>query len=180
MIAQAAILGVALAATASIVAGWWRTGITPTPSSPRAVGAMVDALADAPAGTILDLGAGWGTLAIAAARRHPDRTVIGYELSWCPWLVACALARMSGLRNLSFRREDFLRAELPQAGAWLCYLHRRAMRGLDAQLQIPEARPGLLVSNTFALRSHVAQHVRRLDDLYRTPIYLYRWSADGR
>ena len=173
-LADIAILALAFLATVSIVASTLRIGISPMPSSARARRAMLAALAGAPPGPVVDLGSGWGTLAIACARRHPGRTVVGYELSWVPWAVSCLLKQLLRLPNLSFRRADFRQADLSNASVLLCYLFPRGMRGLADQLQAQGLRPALLVSNTFALPSVPADEVLRLDDLYRTPVYIYR------
>ncbi len=125
-------------------------------------------------GPIMDLGSAWGSLAIAFARAHPQRQVIGYELSFLPWLVSLAWARLAGLSNLRFHRADFRQAELGSAAVLLCYLFRRGMQELANQLSHEASRP-LLISNTFALPSTPADEVITLDDLYRTRIYVY-WA----
>jgi hypothetical protein len=171
-----AIVAAAFLVALSIVVSTLRIGISPMPSSARARRAMLDAAAGTPDGAVIDLGSGWGTLAIAFARRHPGRTVIGYELSWVPWAVSVVLKHLLGLRHLSFHRQDFRQAELPSAGVVLCYLFPRGMHDL-ARLLEGDAGPGpsLLVSNTFALPSFAADEVIVLDDVYRTRVYVYRW-----
>jgi hypothetical protein len=170
---QVAILAIAFLAAASIVWFSLRTGIAPVPSSGRARRAMLAAVQRAPAGPVLDLGSGWGTLAIAAARRFPEREVVGYELSWVPWAVSCLLQRALGLDNLSFRREDFLGADLSKASVLLCYLFHRGMQRLAGKLE-REGAPAVLVSHTFAVPSWQPDEVIPLNDLYRSRIYVYR------
>jgi hypothetical protein len=75
-------LAIGIAAVGSIVWFTLRLGIAPMPSSARACRAMITACENAPPGPVVDLGSGWGTLAIAFARRYPGRRVVGYELSW--------------------------------------------------------------------------------------------------
>jgi hypothetical protein len=171
------IVAVAFLLTLSIVVSTLRIGISPMPSSARARRAMLAAAEGTPDGTVIDLGSGWGTLAIAFARRHPGRTVVGYELSWVPWAVSVALKHLLGLRHLSFRREDFRRAAWPPASVVLCYLFPRGMHDLAQLIETPGGpRPSLLVSNTFALPSVPADEVITLDDVYRTRVYVYRWA----
>ncbi len=171
------VLGAAALAAATIVSCALRTGIAPMPSTPRACRAMLDAAADAPAGPVVDLGSGWGTLAIGFARRHPDREVIGYELSWVPWLVSSLLKRTLRLHNLSFRREDFLRAKLPAGAVLLCFLFPRGMQALASKLAREGCAAALVVSNTFALPGWRPHAAVTLDDLYRTRILVYRPPA---
>ena len=171
---QAAILAIAFLAAASIVWFSLRTGIAPVPSSGRARRTMLAAVQGAPAGPLLDLGSGWGTLAIAAARRFPEREVIGYELSWVPWAVSWLLKHALALDNLTLRREDFLRADVSKASVLLCYLFHRGMQRLADKLA-REGAPAVLVSHTFALPpSWQPDEVIALNDLYRSRIYVYR------
>ncbi len=174
------VLALAVLAASSIVWFTVRTGISPMPSSMRARRVMLAAAADAPDGSIVDLGCGWGTLAIVFARRYPGREVIGYELSWIPWLVSLLRKRALGLHNLSLRREDFLRADLPDAAVLLCYLYPRGMDDLSHKLEREGGNPAVIISNTFALPSARPDEVIQLDDVYRTRIYVYRRPAGDR
>jgi hypothetical protein len=159
----------------SIVLFTFTTGVGPVPTSGKATQAMLDAVGSAPPGRVLDLGSGWGTLAVACARRFPQREVIGYERSWVPWAVASLARRMLRLQNLSFHRADFLEVNLSgENTVLLCYLFRRGMQRVADKLA-REGPPALLVSNTFSLPSATPDEVTRLDDLYRTRIYVYRW-----
>jgi hypothetical protein len=168
-------LGFAALGAISIVLFTFTTGIGPVPTSRKATQAMLEAVGSAPPGRVLDLGSGWGTLAVACARRFPQREVIGYERSWVPWAVASLARRMLGLQNLSFHRADFLKANLSGDNTvLLCYLFRAGMQRLADKLA-REGPPAVLVSNTFALPSETPDVVIRLDDLYRSRIYVYRW-----
>jgi hypothetical protein len=174
---QTAIVVAAFLAVASIVWFTLHTGISPMPSSAKARAAMLDAIADAPTGAIVDLGSGWGGLAIAAARRYPHRRVVGYEVSWLPWAVSRLRASCLRLHNLTLLRRDFLRADLGASAVLLCYLFRRGMRQLEHKLVLDDAWPHVLVSNTFfVLPSTTPHEVRVLDDLMRTRVHVYRLS----
>jgi hypothetical protein len=170
-------LVLALMAAIAIVCSTLVTGIAPMPSSRRACDAMIEAARDAPDGPLIDLGSGWGTLAISAARAFPQRSVIGYEVSVVPWAMACTSARLLGLRNLSFRRRDFLDVDLGEADVLLCYLFRDGMAQLAYRLGPPRRRPQLLISNSFTLPGLAASRVVRLPDLRRTCIFVYRLDA---
>jgi hypothetical protein len=110
---DAAIVGGALMVALSLIGFTISTGIAPMPSSTAACRAMRAAVAAAPDGPVVDLGSGWGTLAISVARVDPGRRVIGYEVSWFPWLVSVALARVLRLSNVRFVRADFRGVALP-------------------------------------------------------------------
>ena len=162
-------------AIATIVVFTLRLGISPVPSSFKAGSAMLDAAEPAVHAHVVDLGSGWGTLAIRYARRHRGCRVVGYELSPVPWAVSSLLKRLLRLDHLSFHRQDFLQADLPDGAVLLCYLFPAGMRAIEAKLHNAQWRPALVVSNTFALPSRRPDTVMRLDALYRTPIYVYRY-----
>ena len=166
----------AVAAGSTILSTLW-LGIGPTPSSGEARKAMLAAIEAAPAGSAVDLGSGWGTLAIACAMRYPGRQVIGYELSWLPWAVSVALQRTLDLHNLSFVRRDLFDQDLTGHAAMLCYMWRSGMCRLERKLEAQATWPAVLVSNTFALPSVIPKHVFKLNDLYATPIFVYTRSV---
>lgn len=172
--AIAILIATALGAV-SIIWSTLRIGISPMPSSLAACRAMVAASENSPPGPIVDLGSGWGTLAIAFARKYPQRSIVGYELSWLPWLFSCALKRLMKLDNLVFRRKDFRQAPWADPAVIVCYLYQQGMRDLERRLAEEGRPPALLLSNTFALPARRPDELIRLDDLYRTPIYVYRW-----
>ena len=92
----------ALITIVSIVGTTLKTGIPPMKSSGKACQAMLASIDDPVEGPLIDLGSGWGTLAIAMAQKYPHRQVLGYELSWLPWLVSIVRKHSSGLENLTF------------------------------------------------------------------------------
>jgi 16S rRNA A1518/A1519 N6-dimethyltransferase RsmA/KsgA/DIM1 with predicted DNA glycosylase/AP lyase activity len=136
---------------------------------------MLAAAATVPEGPVVDLGSGWGTLAILFAKKYPGRTVIGYELSWIPWLVSLLLKHLLRLKNLSFHRDDFLRVDLPAAAVLLCYLFPRGMQDLQRKMVHDGYSPAVIISNTFALPLRPPDQVIQLTDVYRTRIFVYQW-----
>ena len=164
-----------LLAGMSIVWTTLQTGISPMMSSGMACQAMLASI-DRPAnGPLIDLGSGWGTLVIALARKYPRQQVIGYELSWFPWLVSIILKYSLRLNNLTLYRKDFKKAELSNASILFCYLFPGGMVALHEKLKRELSNEILIVSNTFALPSCQPTKVIRLKDIYQTPIYVYSW-----
>jgi len=170
-----ALLVFALFAVISIACTTLQTGISPTMSSDKARQAML-ALIDNPAnGPLIDLGSGWGTLVIALARKYPHQQVIGYELSWLPWLVSVLFRYSLRLNNLTLYRKDFKKVELSNASVLFCYLFPGGMFSLHEKLNRELSNEILIVSNTFALPSCHPTKIIRLKDIYKTPIYVYTW-----
>lgn len=148
-------------------------GITPVPSSGKARQAILSAAEQAPEGAIVELGSGWGQLALALATAYPRRQVIGYEISLVPWLVSLLLKKIYRAQNLKLLRKDFLRTELPQAALLICYLYPGGMAKLARKLKA-EPSAQMLISNTFALPGDTPMRTIRLNDLFKSPIYVYR------
>ena len=165
---------VVLAAFALLLAYTIRTGISPVPTTPRVAAAMLDLVPALPPGRVYELGAGWGNLALALARRFPERRVVAYELSPLPWLVARAWLTLSRRPNLTLFRSDFFRADLGDAALVCCYLYPGAMRRLAPKLERELATGALVVSNGFVVPGWEPEAIRTADDSYATPVYLYR------
>lgn len=128
-----------------------RVGITPMPSSRKAVSTMIGIMPRNVKGTIVDLGAGWGTLGYPVAKAFPEATVIGYELSPIPWAYSRIKQAIARRPNLTFERKDIFEMDLSTADIALVYLQPRAMRRLSPKLR-DELKPGALVlSNSFPL-----------------------------
>ena len=159
----------------SIIWSTLQTGISPMMSSGKARKAMLASLDIPVNGPLIDLGSGWGTLVIAAARKYPQQEVIGYELSWFPWLVSILLKYRLRLDNLTLYRKDFKNADLSNASIIFCYLFPGGMIAVHEKLKRERFDEILIVSNTFALPSYQPTQTIRLNDLYKTPIYIYHW-----
>ena len=143
--------GLLLLAIASIIYYGIRLGITPMPSSRKAVATFIDLIPDTTGGKIVDLGAGWGTLAYPIAKHFSDSEVVGYELSPIPWLYSQLKGVFVRLPNLTLRRQSVFDADLADVDVVVVYLHPAAMRKLGPKFD-RELRPGTLVlSNTFAV-----------------------------
>ncbi len=159
----------------SIIWSTLQTGISPMMSSGKACQAMLAAIDKPTNGPLIDLGSGWGTLVIAVARKYPHLQVLGYELSWFPWLVSIIRKYSLGLDNLTLYRKDFKHAELSNAAILFCYLFPSGMVDLHKKLSCERLNEMLIVSNTFALPSCQPVKVIRLKDIYQTPIFIYYW-----
>lgn len=158
----------------SIVLTSMKTGISPSPSSGKVSRAIAAAAENSGTGPIVDLGSGWGTLVAALAGKYPHRQIVGYELSFVPWLFTSIRKSVSGLDNLTLYHRNFLNADLSDASVLTCYLFPSAMVSLKDKLEEDNINDVLIVSSTFALPSSEPIKVIRVKDIYRTPVYLYR------
>lgn len=154
------------------------TGISPMPSSTKAREEVFRQLAkvtdQSRPMTIIDLGSGWGHLVVPLAKRYTQHRVIGYELSFFPWLTSYLVKQLFRLNNLTLHRKDFLKADLSHADVLVCYLFPKAMTKLNNKLKSELESPLTVVSIFFALPDHKADVMVPLHDLYNTPVYVYR------
>ncbi len=147
------------------------------PSSAKAYNAMMKLTEETGNGTIVDLGSGWGNFVIPMAKKYPQRQVVGYELSLLPWLFSRVVKKALGLKNLTLHRQDFYQANLTEASVLVCYLFPKAMEKIKDKLLNEQQRIDFLISNNFALPSSKPDKVIKLDDFYRSPVYLYKMTS---
>jgi len=144
------------------------------PSSTKAHLAMMKLINDTGTGTIIDLGSGWGNFVIRIAKSYPQRQIVGYELSFLPWLTSKCLKEVLGLKNLTLHRTNFYLADLSKASVLICYLFPEAMEKISHKLQVDQSNVSFVISNNFALPSWQACKTIRLNDFYKSPVYLYK------
>lgn len=167
------VLIIMLAAAGSVVWSSVRNGISPMPTSRKVKRRFLNTLPEQVGGTILELGAGWGSLAFPIARRYPDSMVIAYESSWIPYLY-CRLRQLwQPLPNLRIVCDDFYNVPFNGASLVVCYLYPGAMNRLKDKF-LKELPPGAAVAtHTFALPDWPPDHTETINDLYHTKIYHY-------
>ena len=160
----------------SILYNTIKLGISPMPSSNEAYLAMMQLADETGSGTIIDLGSGWGNFVIGIAREYPHRKVVGYELSYLPWLISTFLKKAYGLKNLTLYRQNFYQADLSEASVLVCYLFPEAMIKISSKLQLEQTNIQFLISNNFALPKPQPLKTIQLKDFYKSPVYLYKVS----
>ena len=158
---------------ASILISSIKLGISPMPSSKKAYQAIVSLADETGDGAIYDLGSGWGNLVIRLAKAYPERQIVGYELSYFPYLITNIIKSLLRLNNLVLYRENYLKADLSKASVLTCYLFPKAMEDIESKLANEENDVRFVISNNFALPSHQPCKVLELMDFYRSPVYLY-------
>ncbi len=141
------------------------------PSSIAVRRALFKNIGDMSGKNIVDLGSGWGHLAVAMARKYPKALVKGYENSPLPFLFSFFL---KGKLPLSVHYKDFFSISLKEYDVVLCYLCPFSMEKLDKKLEEELSDKTLVVSLVFALPGWKPDKVIYADDLYKSPIYFYR------
>ena len=120
------------------------------------------------------MGSGWGSFVIRIAKKNPQREIIGYELSLLPWLISRLLKKVLSIKNLTLHRQNFYNVNLSDASVLVCYLYPDAMDRIKDKLLLEQSAVDFLISNNFALPSWQPYKVVKLDDFYKSPIYLYK------
>lgn len=167
------VVAVGLLIVLSVVYSTLRTGISPMPSSKQARDVILHWLDEVDGIRIVELGSGWGNLLIPIARRFPDKVIVGYELSLIPFWVSQFLKYLFRLHNIQILRRDFLNADLSGTDVLICYLYPGGMKSLKNKIQSDNLRP-IVISNTFALEDIKPERMIRLNDIYGSPLYLYK------
>lgn len=102
-----------------------------------------------PAPLIVDLGSGWGTLALAAAKACPGASVVGYEISPVPLMFSRLKARLCGYKTVKFLNADLFGEDFSRADFVLTYLTMPHMERLRPKFEA-ELKPGaVVICNTF-------------------------------
>tara|TARA_B110000090_G_C13283945_1_gene409191 strand:- start:9 stop:545 length:537 start_codon:yes stop_codon:yes gene_type:complete len=167
-------LTVALFISVSLIFSTVKLGISPMPSSTKAYTTMIKLVDNTGSGPIIDLGSGWGSFVLRAAKNNPQRQIVGYELSLLPWLVSILLKKLLNLNNLTLYRQNFYNVNLSEVSVLVCFLYPEAMEKIKTKLILEQFKVEFLISNNFALPSWQSYKVIYLDDFYQSPIYLYK------
>ncbi len=163
-----------LITVALLVVGYYlKNGIGPVPTSPKVKATVSRLLPEQVHGNIIELGAGWGGMAVMLARRFPKNNVLAVEN--CPpvWLFCWLRAKLTGLSNLQVCLENIDQQNFEGAGLVYCYLFPGAMTKLERQLKLSGVDV-VMISNTFALPESVAEREEGAEDLWCSRIYRYR------
>jgi hypothetical protein len=147
--------------------------ISPTPTTRTVRKAIACELPENIEGTIVELGSGWGGIALFLAKKYPKAEVYAYETSPLPWLISNLRARFSAQKNIHFERKDFFLLPLSNAKLIWCYLSGPLMERLQKKLSQDTLSGTLIISNTFALPKYTPTKILTIDDLYKTKIYFY-------
>lgn len=150
-------------------------GIGPYPTSKKIQQRLLSLVSPAYSGVLYELGAGWGGLAYALARRCPRAHIVALERSPFPYFFCRVRRLLFRQPNLTFYREDFRKRAFEQRAILVAFLCRSLMQDLSKQLSTKElAFEGMVLSHTFSLPQHQPLRKEFCENWSRTPIYLYQ------
>lgn len=152
--------------------------VSPMPTAPSTRHAMIDTIEQKNPDIIVELGSGWGGVAIEAAKKYPDSEVIGFECSPVPLMFARLRQIIDPrLKNLKFLRRDFFQFNMRNADVVLCYLSNPHMAQLEPKLDRELQEGAEIISSTFHMPRWKTRHEDTIGGMYDTKIYAYRKTA---
>jgi len=148
-------------------------GVSVMPTMPQVSRLL---MAECPAqvkGNILELGSGWGGLALKLARRYPQNRVIGYEMSIVPYWVSIIRSKLFSSGNLGIAREDFYDVSFKDVGLVMCYLSIPHMAKLEDKF-LKELPPGAqVISSTFPCPNWKSVRTQEIKRMFKAQIFVY-------
>ncbi len=127
-------------------------------------------------GEVFELGSGFLTLARPLAIKFPKNQITAFETSTVPFIYSKVINYFFKQENLDVRKEDFFTVNLNQASLVVCYLYPKAMEKLGPKFEGELQDGTYVISNTFSIPGWTPIKKITVDDLYKTNIYLYRYS----
>lgn len=127
--------------------------------------------------TVIDLGSGNGNFSRHIAREMPQARVIGIDVDRIAHLRAELARKLSGLKNLEYRRSDFYEQNLSEADAVVMFLLGTLMGRIRPKLEQDLKDGTLVISNKFAVGGTWEPHaVLEVKTLYphQKKLFVYR------
>jgi ubiquinone/menaquinone biosynthesis C-methylase UbiE len=128
-----------------------------------------------PAPLILELGSGWGTLALDAAKACPSATIIGYEISPIPLFFSRLRAALRGYKHTKFLSADLFAEDFSKADIVLTYLTMPHMERLRPKFEA-ELKPGaIVICNTFPVPGWAPNEEEMIQNfVYTLKVFTFR------
>ncbi len=145
-------------------------------SSPAVTEALAGIVERDKAETLVELGAGVGSVVVPLARRLPALSIVAIERAPLPWLVLRWRCRR--LPNVNVRRSSFWGFDLGGYSVAFAFLSPLVMGRLGEKCRREMKSGGLLVSSSFVIPRHRPQATLELVDRRRTRLYCYRFAEN--
>ncbi len=169
--------GFYLAAFLVMLVVYWSTFRTQVPlylSSEKVWQALAARLPSDREFTLADLGSGLGGVLTYLARTAPRGRYHGVESAPLPFLWSWLRIKAGGHRNCTVQWGSLWDCDLSRYDVVFAYLSPVPMEELWNKAK-REMRPGsLFISNTFAVPEQPPQETIQVDDLHRSPLFVWR------
>jgi len=149
-------------------------GVSVMPTTPQVSRLL---MAECPAqvrGDILELGSGWGGMALKLAHKYPQNRVIGYEMSLLPYWISVIRSKLfSSGGNLKFVRKNFYNPSFNDAGLVMCYLSNPHMAKLEGKFLQELPSGAQVISSTFHCPNWQPLRTQDIVRLFNAQIFVY-------
>ncbi len=156
----------------------WKTGV-PTVSTSKEVRNKMVALIPHGPQRVVEMGSGWGGLAISAAKARPDCKIVAIEYSAVPaWVSMLRKAIDPSLKNLEFRRGDFFALPLKETDVVLCYLLEPMLEKLKAKFMAELPSHAIIISNHYQVPGWTPVSIEKVEKFFEKGIFVYNKGSD--
>lgn len=143
-------------------------------SSTAVADALQDIINRENAESMIDLGAGIGSVTVPLAKHHPGLKIESWERAPIPWMITTWRSRCQS--NTTVVRQNLWTCNLSRFDVVFAFLSPAPMPQLGEKA-LREMRPGsLLVSSTFIVPDWVPETIVDLNDHMHTKLFCYRIS----
>ena len=148
--------------------------VAPWPTMPYIRKEMIKLIPDEIQGDIIELGSGYGGLAMLASKTFPKSQVLGYELSPFPYIISKA-KQFFYKRNINFIRRNLFDANLNNACIVFCYLPNPVMAKLKDKLLKELPTGTIIISSIFTFPNWKEDKVITVKKgILNNKIYVYK------
>lgn len=152
----------------------WKTGV-PTVSTSKDVRQKIATLIPAGSLSVVEMGSGWGGLALTVAKMRPDCTVTAIEYSVVPYLVSCLRKSLDpSLKNLEFQCGDFFALSLKETDVVLCYLLEPMLGKLKPKFVSELPDRAIIISNHYRIPDWRPERTEKMDKFFEKGIHVYK------
>lgn len=150
--------------------------ITPTPSSKKVRETILSQIPLSLQGEFYELGSGFGDMTFAFSQKFKDVKIMSYEKAKIPYLFQKIWIFFKRPKNIFLNYKNFLNEDLSSGSLIFCYLYRSIMPHLAKKFEQELKKGSLVITHTFAIENWKAFKIIYVNDIYKTPIYIYQFG----
>lgn len=120
--------------------------------------------------TVIDLGSGTGSLLLPLAKEFPEHRFIGLEYDWI--LILISLFRSRNLKNIEWRKQNFMTYDCSNADIVFCYLLKTMQERVGLKLSRELSDSAVVITELYPI-SHF-RIVKSLKAAFNLGIPVYK------